>query len=139
MPKAGALNMRRNLSAAGLPQHPLGGPGSLAPPGSVAAPGISYTAINVQNPGDKPIVSEKKVAIAPPSEKAGRVSKFFDTRAGWAWWLRGGCQRVTANRVRGCLRGPPSGRWGSWESSRGGGGRGRRDRDQGAGIARRTR
>jgi hypothetical protein len=51
-------------------------------PGSVVAPGVYYTAINVHNPNEKPLVFRKKVAIALPSEKAGRVSSFFEAKLG---------------------------------------------------------
>jgi hypothetical protein len=51
-------------------------------PGSVVAPGVYYTAINVHNPNEKPLVFRKKVAIALPSETAGRVSSFFEAKLG---------------------------------------------------------
>jgi hypothetical protein len=44
--------------------------------------GVYYTAINVQNPNERPIAFRKKVAIALPSEKAGRVSNFFEAKLG---------------------------------------------------------
>ena len=50
--------------------------------GSVVAPGIYYTAINVHNPNKEPVLFRKKVAIALPSEKPGRVSKFFEAKLG---------------------------------------------------------
>jgi len=51
-------------------------------PGSVVAPGVYYTAINVHNPNEKGFAFRKKIAIALPSEKAGRVSKFFEAKLG---------------------------------------------------------
>ena len=49
----------------------------------VVAPGEYFTAINVHNPNDdKPVSFRKKFAIALPSEKPGRVSKFFDAKLG---------------------------------------------------------
>jgi hypothetical protein len=50
--------------------------------GSVVAPGVYYTAINVHNPNEKPVAFKKKVAIALPSEKAGRVTNFFEAKLG---------------------------------------------------------
>jgi hypothetical protein len=50
--------------------------------GPVVAPGVYYTAINVHNPGEKSVGLRKKIAIALPSEKAGRVSKFFEAKLG---------------------------------------------------------
>src|SRR5205809_379553 len=48
----------------------------------VVAPGEYFTAINVHNPNDNAAGFRKKVAVALPGEKAGRVSKFFDARLG---------------------------------------------------------
>ena len=48
----------------------------------VVAKGQYYTAINVHNPNDGVLVFKKKFAIALPSEKAGKVSKFFDAKLG---------------------------------------------------------
>src|SRR5437763_6370504 len=50
--------------------------------GPVVAPGQYFTAINVHNPNDHGFGFRKKFAIALPSEKVGRVSKFFDTKLG---------------------------------------------------------
>ncbi len=44
----------------------------------VVAPGIYFTAINVHNPSPGKVKFRKKIAIALPSEKAGRVTRFFD-------------------------------------------------------------
>lgn len=46
----------------------------------VVAPGEYFTAINVHNPAERPVSFRKKVAIALPGEKAGRVSKFFEAQ-----------------------------------------------------------
>jgi len=46
----------------------------------VVAPGQYFTAINVHNPSPRPVYFRKKVAVALPSEKAGRVSKFFEAQ-----------------------------------------------------------
>ncbi|HEY6249277.1 MAG TPA: hypothetical protein VI685_04915 [Candidatus Angelobacter sp.] len=43
----------------------------------VVAPGEYFTAINVHNPSLKPVGFQKKIAIALPGEKAGRISPFF--------------------------------------------------------------
>jgi hypothetical protein len=43
----------------------------------VVAPGRYFTAINVHNPGEKPALVLKKIAVALPGEKAGPVSRFF--------------------------------------------------------------
>jgi hypothetical protein len=50
--------------------------------GTVVAPGVDFTAINVHNPNDKAIGFRKKFAIALPSETPGPVSKFFDAKLG---------------------------------------------------------
>jgi hypothetical protein len=50
--------------------------------GDVVAPGTYFTAINVHNPTDKPIVLRKKFAIALPREEPGPVSRFFEARLG---------------------------------------------------------
>ena len=47
----------------------------------VAAPGIYFTAINVHNPGQS-ITFKKKIAVALPGEKAGKVTRFFDAKLG---------------------------------------------------------
>ena len=49
-------------------------------PGQVLAPGVYFTAINVHNPTRGTISFNKKVAIALPQEKPGRVSPFFEAR-----------------------------------------------------------
>lgn len=49
-------------------------------PGQVLAPGVYFTAINVHNPSRGTISFNKKVAIALPEEKPGRVSQFFEAR-----------------------------------------------------------
>jgi hypothetical protein len=43
----------------------------------VVAPGRYFTAINVHNPGEKPALIFKKIAVALPGERAGLVSRFF--------------------------------------------------------------
>src|SRR5688500_16355636 len=48
----------------------------------LVAPGEYFTAINVHNPNERGFAFRKKFAIALPGEKAGRVSKFFDTKLG---------------------------------------------------------
>ena len=53
-----------------------------ASPGQVVAPGVYYTAINVHNPGEKPVPFRKKFAIALPSERAGRVTAYFEAKLG---------------------------------------------------------
>jgi len=58
------------------------GPASAKPSVSVVAPGMYYTAINVHNPNEKGFVFRKKIAIALPEEKAGRVTKFFEAKLG---------------------------------------------------------
>jgi hypothetical protein len=50
--------------------------------GRVVAKGTYFTAINVHNPNERRLGFRKKFAIALPSEKAGRVTKFFDARLG---------------------------------------------------------
>ena len=50
--------------------------------GRVVAKGSYFTAINVHNPNERALGFRKKFAIALPSEKAGKVSKFFDARLG---------------------------------------------------------
>jgi hypothetical protein len=52
---------------------PVGGKGA---PG-VVAPGQYFTAINVHNPSNENFEFVKKIAVALPSEKAGRVSGYF--------------------------------------------------------------
>ena len=49
-------------------------------PGRILAPGVYFTAINVHNPTRGTISFNKKVAIALPEEKPGRVSQFFEAR-----------------------------------------------------------
>ena len=48
--------------------------------GRVLAPGVYFTAMNVHNPTRGTISFSKKVAIALPEEKPGRVSQFFEAR-----------------------------------------------------------
>jgi CARDB protein len=48
----------------------------------VVAKGQYYTAINVHNPNEGKLAFKKKFAIALPSEKAGRVTKFFEAALG---------------------------------------------------------
>jgi hypothetical protein len=50
--------------------------------GEILAPGVYFTAINVHNPNYTPVTFRKKVAVALPGEKPGRVSSFFDARLG---------------------------------------------------------
>src|SRR5205814_1986596 len=50
--------------------------------GKVVAPGVYFTAINVHNPTYAGIGFRKKIAIALPGEKAGRVTRFFPARLG---------------------------------------------------------
>lgn len=50
--------------------------------GTVVAPGIYLTTINVHNPTYTAIRFRKKIAIALPGEKPGPVSDFFDARLG---------------------------------------------------------
>ena len=50
--------------------------------GKVVAPGTYLTAVNVHNPSEKTVGFRKKVAIALPGQKAGQVSKFFDSKIG---------------------------------------------------------
>jgi hypothetical protein len=50
--------------------------------GSVVAPGIYYTAINVHNPNKEGIPFWKKIAVALPSERPGRVTTFFPAKLG---------------------------------------------------------
>jgi hypothetical protein len=45
---------------------------------AVLARGTYFTAINVHNPFKDSIGFQKKIAIALPGEKAGKVTKFFD-------------------------------------------------------------
>jgi len=46
----------------------------------VVAPGDYFTAINVHNPSPQQVVFRKKIAVALPGEKAGRVSRFFEAQ-----------------------------------------------------------
>lgn len=46
----------------------------------VVAPGEYFTAINVHNPGPQPVLFRKKIAVALPGERAGRVSRFFEAQ-----------------------------------------------------------
>ncbi len=50
--------------------------------GEIMAPGVYFTAINVHNPTYKTIEFRKKIAIALPGEKPGRISKFFNAKLG---------------------------------------------------------
>ena len=50
--------------------------------GRVVAKGTYFTAINVHNPNEGGLGFKKKFAIALPSEKAGRVTKFFEAKLG---------------------------------------------------------
>ena len=43
----------------------------------VVAPGEYFTAINVHNPSPRPVAFRKKIAVALPGEKAGKISPFF--------------------------------------------------------------
>ena len=52
------------------------------PNAPVVAPGVYFTAINVHNPGDKAVAFRKKIAVALPGEKVGKVSKFFAAKLG---------------------------------------------------------
>jgi len=49
---------------------------------AVLAPGQYFTAINVHNPGDRPVAFRKKFAAALPLERVGPISPFIDTRLG---------------------------------------------------------
>jgi len=49
---------------------------------SVVAPGQYFTAINVHNPNEEGFEFRKRFSIALPGEKAGRVSRFFNTKLG---------------------------------------------------------
>jgi hypothetical protein len=51
-----------------------------APEVPVVAPGQYFTAINVHNPSPRPAYFRKKIAVALPGEKAGRVSRFFEAQ-----------------------------------------------------------
>ncbi|HEU5400148.1 MAG TPA: hypothetical protein VFU86_02255, partial [Terriglobales bacterium] len=42
------------------------------------APGTYFTAINIHNPGERPVVARMKVAVALPNGHPGPISKFFD-------------------------------------------------------------
>ena len=50
--------------------------------GKVAAPGEYWTAINVHNPTAKAVKFRKKIAIALPGERAGKVTDFFPAKLG---------------------------------------------------------
>ncbi len=50
--------------------------------GRVVAPGEYWTAINVHNPTNQRILFRKKIAIALPGEKPGRVSQWFQAKLG---------------------------------------------------------
>jgi hypothetical protein len=60
----------------------------------VAAPGRYFTAINVHNPAHQPVAFKKKIAVALPEEKAGRVTKFFDVKLGPDEALEIDCQDI---------------------------------------------
>jgi hypothetical protein len=42
------------------------------------APGTYFTAINIHNPGERPVVGRMKVAVALPNGRPGPISKFID-------------------------------------------------------------
>lgn len=46
----------------------------------VVAPGEYFTAINVHNPSPRPVAFRKKIAVALPGEKAGKISPFFEAQ-----------------------------------------------------------
>jgi hypothetical protein len=46
----------------------------------VVAPGEYFTAINVHNPSPQAVAFRKKIAVALPGEKAGRISQFFQAQ-----------------------------------------------------------
>jgi hypothetical protein len=46
----------------------------------VVAPGEYFTAINVHNPSPQPVSFRKKIAVALPGEKPGRISRFFQAQ-----------------------------------------------------------
>ena len=50
------------------------------PVAPVVAPGDYFTAINVHNPSPRPVSFRKKIAVALPGEKAGRISPFFQAQ-----------------------------------------------------------
>lgn len=50
------------------------------PVAPVVAPGRYFTAINVHNPSQRPVGFRKKIAVALPGEKAGKVSQFFEAQ-----------------------------------------------------------
>lgn len=50
------------------------------PVAPVVAPGRYFTAINVHNPGQLPVLFRKKVAVALPGERVGPVSQFYEAR-----------------------------------------------------------
>jgi len=76
------------------------------PRSPVVAPGTYFTAINVHNPGHDTVVFEKKVAVALPSERAGRVSKFFKAKLGPDEALEIDCPDILKHAdARGFLKG----------------------------------
>lgn len=50
--------------------------------GGVVAPGTYFTAVNVHNPGRSAVAFIKKVALANPWQKPGKISKFVDGKLG---------------------------------------------------------
>jgi hypothetical protein len=51
-----------------------------SPVAPVVAPGQYFTAINVHNPSLRPVAFRKKIAVALPGERAGKVSRFFEAQ-----------------------------------------------------------
>ena len=72
----------------------------------VVAHGTYFTAINVHNPGDKGVAFRKKIAVALPGEKAGKVSKFFDAKLGPDEAMEIDCPDILKHaQARGFLKG----------------------------------
>jgi hypothetical protein len=70
-------------------------------PGNVVAKGTYFTAINVHNPTGVAVSFRKKIAIALPLEKAGRVTNFFNTQLGPDQALEIDCQDIERHADQG--------------------------------------
>jgi hypothetical protein len=74
--------------------------------GTVVAPGLYFTAVNVHNPADRGVKFLKKVAVALPDEKAGPITPLASAELGPDGAVEIDCKEILARaKKEGFLKG----------------------------------
>lgn len=69
--------------------------------GTVVAPGLYFTAINVHNPAERGVRFLKKVAVALPDEKAGPITPLASAELGPDGAVEIDCREILARAKKG--------------------------------------